>query len=173
MLDKARKKEKVILRLERRIHELEEQVEEEKSNRIVINEFKDYILATQESHSNSQRIFYEKDLGFQEATLKVLILFKTTQVDESVSLQISRDLEFIKQDQQSLAQGNQNIRILEVEELKKKIMELKYLIEIIVENMKQIEDIYLNQKKIQDLINENLQQIDLLEFRVFDDFKEK
>lgn len=50
-LDGARKEEHDILRYERGIHELEEHVEGENSNKSLSNELKDYILETNESHS--------------------------------------------------------------------------------------------------------------------------
>lgn len=55
-----KKEERGIIRLERRIHELEEKATSEKSNKTLKNEFKDYILATHESHSNTQEHFMRK-----------------------------------------------------------------------------------------------------------------
>ena len=75
-LNKARKEEKDILRLERRIIELGEHVELERSNRIEFNQLKEFLLTSHESHANSQRIFYDKELKFHETTLKVIILLK-------------------------------------------------------------------------------------------------
>ena len=50
-------------------------------------------------------------------------------------------------------------------------MELKYWTKTIVKNRRKMEELYLKQKKVWYLVNENIQQVDLLDFGVFDDFK--
>ena len=49
--------------------------------------------------SNLERVFYEKAFNLHETTLKVIILLKKAQVDEDLTLQVNKDLEFIKQSQ--------------------------------------------------------------------------
>ena len=130
-LDKAKKEESDILRLERRILELEEEVELEKSNRLELNQLKDYIVQSNESRSKSQRFFYEKTFNLHEITLKVIILLKKAQVDEELGLQVNKDLEFIKEAQRIVQQGNHNIKSIESEELRQRRMEIKYLNETV------------------------------------------
>ena len=122
------------------------------------NQIKYYVVQVNESHSNSQRIFYEKSFNLHETTLKVIIILKNDQVDEALALKVNNDLEFINQALQSLLKSCQNVRLLELEEFRHKRMEIKYQIDIAEISRKKIEDPYLKQKKIWDSINENLQQ---------------
>ena len=109
-------------------------------------------------------------MNLHETTLKFIILLKKAQVHEALAIEVNKDLEFIKQAQQTIHQSDHYIKILRVEEIRHKRMEIKYWMEISEVSKNKIEYIYLKRKKIWDLVNEYLQKLDLPTFSIFDNF---
>lgn len=60
---------------------------------------KEFVIQCNESRFNAQRVFYERAFNLHETTLKVIISFKKSQVDEELSLKVNRDIEFVREDQ--------------------------------------------------------------------------
>lgn len=68
-----------------------------RSNIIEFNQLKDYVFQSHKSHSHSQRVFYKKAFNLHETTLKVIILIRKENFDESLALQVNKYIDFIKQ----------------------------------------------------------------------------
>lgn len=171
--EKAKREVKDIKRLEKIVIELEEQLESERQKREDLNPLKEFIVQSNESCFNERRIFYEKAFGLYETTLKVIILFKRAQIDESLASQVNTDLEFIRKVQQEIKESEHGIRILKQEEIKQRIMEVKYQKEISEANREKVEELHSKQEQLWEIINEKLQFLGFPTFGAFDNFKEK
>ena len=107
------------------------------------NLLREFAIQSNEWCFNTKRVFQEKTFNLYETTLKFVILFKTTQVDEELSLRVNMDLEFIKETQRIVHQDEHNFRIMEQEEFRQRRMEIKYWVEIFKVNKNKVEELFL------------------------------